>query len=198
LGQWIAEARNGSDVALGRLFEACRAYLLLVANDELHSELQAKVGASDLVQDTFLEAHRGFARFHGQSEGDLLAWLRRILLNNLANIHRHYQQTDKRQVSREIALADSALDDLRQAINPPAETPSSQLAAREHDESLQRALARLSQVARQVIEWRNYQRLTFEAIGKRLDKSAEAARKIWARAIVELQWILEPGRKGGD
>jgi RNA polymerase sigma-70 factor (ECF subfamily) len=48
-------ARKGSREALGRLLETCRPYLLLVANNELDRDLQAKAGASDLVQETFIE-----------------------------------------------------------------------------------------------------------------------------------------------
>src|SRR5437870_8093656 len=91
--QWLAEARAGSPEALGQMLEACRGYLLLVAQRELAPDLRAKGGASDLVQETFLEAQRDFPRFSGRSEAELLAWLRRLLLNNLANFTRHYRAT---------------------------------------------------------------------------------------------------------
>ena len=60
----------------GSWFEACRTYLLLVANRELPSDVRPKVGASDLVQDTFLDCHRSFGLFKGDTEAGLLAWLR--------------------------------------------------------------------------------------------------------------------------
>ena len=85
----------------------CRLYLLGVANRELSAPLQAKAGASDLVQEAFVEAQRIFSRFHGQSGSELLGWLRGILLNKIAHFHRKYNGTDKRQVSREVSL-DSA------------------------------------------------------------------------------------------
>ena len=55
-GRLLAEARTGSRQALGQILESCRNYLLLIAGKELTSDLQAKGGASDLVQETFLEA----------------------------------------------------------------------------------------------------------------------------------------------
>src|SRR5262249_13094013 len=58
--EWLALARGGSPEALGQLLELCRRYLLQVANAELETLLQAKAGASDLVQETFLEAQRVF------------------------------------------------------------------------------------------------------------------------------------------
>ncbi len=189
--RWIREAGGGSGAALGRLLELCRPYLILVADQHLAPNLRAKVSPSDLVQDTCLEAQRDFARFTGSTEGDLLAWLRRILLNNLANVRRHYLGTDKRRVSREVALAETSPAELLNGLRV-EESPSGEAQARERDEELQRALARLPQETRQIVYWRNYDRLTFEDIGRRLDRSAEAVRKTWARAIVELGKLLEP------
>src|SRR5689334_22576253 len=80
----IRDARRGSQEALGRLLEGCRQYLLLVANEQLDAELRDKLGPSDLVQDTFADAQHDFPQFHGHTRQQLLAWLRRILLNNLA------------------------------------------------------------------------------------------------------------------
>src|SRR5262245_6155605 len=102
--QWLAAARAGSPEALGQVLETFRGYLLLVADRELDPELRAKGGASDLVQDTFLEARRDFAGFHGSSEEELRAWLRRVLLNNVANFTRQYRQRAKREVAREVSL----------------------------------------------------------------------------------------------
>ena len=70
----------------GRLLEGCRQYLLMIANEVIGPELRAKFGASDLVQDTFLEAQRHLDVFRGQTKGELRAWLRRILECRLANI----------------------------------------------------------------------------------------------------------------
>jgi len=103
-GELLAAARSGSRESLGKLLETCRNYLSLVAQREIDSDLRAKGGASDLVQETFLEAQRDFARFQGCSEDELLAWLRQILLHNVANFTRRYRDTRKREVSREVPI----------------------------------------------------------------------------------------------
>ena len=46
---------------MGELFETCRNYLLLVANISVGDDLRAGVAASDLVQETFLEAGEIFS-----------------------------------------------------------------------------------------------------------------------------------------
>src|SRR6516162_3607856 len=100
----LAAARAGSAEALGKALETCRRYLLLVAERRLDPKLRAKGGASDLVQETFLEAQRDFDAFRGTSEAELLAWLSRLLLNNVGNFARRYRGTDKRDVGREVVL----------------------------------------------------------------------------------------------
>ena len=66
------------------------AYLLLVANAEIDPQLRGKIGASDLVQGNVRGSCRDFKDFRGGSDEEVLAWLRRILLNNLANASRSF------------------------------------------------------------------------------------------------------------
>jgi RNA polymerase sigma-70 factor (ECF subfamily) len=185
---WLAAARAGSKDALGQALEACRGYLLLIANQELAPDLQAKGGASDLVQETFLEAQRDFAHFQGNSDPELRAWLRRVLLNNVANFTRHYRATGKRAVGREQALDPGPASSWR-AGDPAADTPtpSGQAMAHEQALALQKALERLPEDYRQVIALRHQEQLTFDEIGQRLQRTGNAARLLWLRAIERLQ-----------
>ena len=194
-GPWeqrLGAARNGAQDALGHLLEGFRQYLLLIANRQLPADIRPKVGASDLVQETFLEAQRDFAQFHGLNEDELRAWLARILLNNLANVIRQYRGTEMRQVGREVPLAQASLDDLHNARGARAESPDARVIAQDEADELERALGRLPEHYRQVIVLRHREHQAFEAIGRRLGRSAEAARKLWARAVQQLQQILEP------
>jgi RNA polymerase sigma-70 factor (ECF subfamily) len=187
-GRWLPAAHAGSSEALGQALEACRGYLLLIAQRHLDADLQAKGGASDLVQETFLEAQRDFGQFRGTSEGELLAWLRRLLLNNLGHFTRRYGGTGKRAVGREVAPAS---DDSSAAPGPalPAETPSpsGQAMAREQAEALRRALTRLPDDYRRVITLRYDDGQSFEEIGRLMGRSPDAARKLWARAMERLR-----------
>src|SRR5689334_17428277 len=74
--QLLSLARAGSSQALGQLLEVYRNYLALLARLQIGRRLQGKVEAADLVQETFLAAHRDFARFRGTTEGELVRWLR--------------------------------------------------------------------------------------------------------------------------
>jgi RNA polymerase sigma-70 factor, ECF subfamily len=187
-GQRLAAARAGSQEALGQALEACRGYLLRIAQRELGPQLQAKGGASDLVQQTLLEACRDFARFQGDSETDLLVWLRRLLLNNLADFSRHYRDTDKRQFQREVALdAGDPSTERGGGLADSLPSPSRQAMAHEQTAALQRLLERLPEDYRRVIELRYQEERSFEDIGHLLDLSPNAARKLLLRAVERVQ-----------
>ncbi|HJZ99550.1 MAG TPA: sigma-70 family RNA polymerase sigma factor [Candidatus Solibacter sp.] len=184
MAQCIDEARRGSKEALGRLFEACRNYLLLIAAQEMSAKVKAKTSPSDVVQQTFLSGQRLFERFEGNTEKELLAWLRGILLNRVA--------TARRKVEHEAPLHGPSLVKLLNNLPDDAVSPGTGEADAEVRRALRQALRQLPEHYRQVILLRNYQRerLSWEEIGRRLGRSAEAARKLWVRAIVELQKLL--------
>jgi RNA polymerase sigma-70 factor, ECF subfamily len=188
--RWLAEARGGSREALGRLLQACRGYLLLVAQQQVDPELRAKGGASDLVQETFLEAQRDFAQFHGHSEAELLAWLRRLLLNNVADFSRRYQGTQKRGAAQEVAL-DGGSSGGGPPVAAEEPSPSGLAAANEQAALLQRALERLPEDYRQVIVLHHQEQRSFVEIGEVMGRSPEAVRKLWGRAIERLQQELK-------
>jgi RNA polymerase sigma-70 factor (ECF subfamily) len=186
--QLLSVARAGSLEALGRLLDGYRDYLLLIAQRELDPELKAKGGASDLVQETFLEAQRDFAQFHGESEAELLAWLRQLLLNNVANFTRHFRETAKRCVDREVSL-EGDRSSFNQATGVANGEPSpSDVAVRpEQAEAVERALARLPDDYRAVLQLRYREELPFEEVAQRLGRSVNAVRKLWARALERFQ-----------
>ena len=86
-----------------RDLERFRAYVLLLARVQLGPMVQAKVGASDVVQQTLFEAHRDLAQFHGRTVSEKVPWLRQILARNLANVVRDLRR-DKRDVGCEQLL----------------------------------------------------------------------------------------------
>jgi RNA polymerase sigma-70 factor (ECF subfamily) len=187
----LSAARTGSAEALGEALEACRGYLLLIARRELGPDLQAKAGASDLVQQTFLEAQRDFDGFHGDTEAELLAWLRRLLLNNLANLARDYRETAKRQVRREVGLPDSNSSRFGDASPAGAgPSPSKQAMAHERTEAVLQALEKLPPDYRQVVLLRYRDEHSFAHIGQIMGRTTNAVRKLWLRAVERLKQDL--------
>src|SRR5262245_44390456 len=52
---------------------------------QLDPRLQRRFDGSDLVQETLLRAHQNLGQFRGQTEAELIAWLRQILGNVCAD-----------------------------------------------------------------------------------------------------------------
>jgi len=179
-----AAAREGDRSALGYLLESFRSYLRLFSDRKLGPDLKQKCGGSDLVQQTFLDAQQAFPRFEGSRPDELRVWLERILLNNLGDLARQFRDAEKRQVKREISLAESWAE-----IDTPVDrsTPSKKAIAREEEQRLRQGLARIPEDYRQVIVMRNLERRTFEEIGLALGRSTGAVKKLWSRAILRLK-----------
>jgi RNA polymerase sigma-70 factor (ECF subfamily) len=154
--------------------------------------LKVKGSASDLVQETFLEAQRDFAGFHGESDAELRAWLRQLLLNNLANFRRRYRATGKRQIGREIPLeADSSSAGPAREVAGDTPTPSQTAMEQEEAEAVRRAMDRLPEDLRRVLILRHHEGRTFEEIGRLMSRSTNGARTLWLRPVERLNHELE-------
>jgi RNA polymerase sigma-70 factor, ECF subfamily len=187
----LAAARRGSREALGQSLEACRRYLLAIADRQLDPDLQAKGGASDLVQETFLEAQRDFEQFQGSSPEELRAWLRQVLLHNLGAFTRKFRATSKRAIALEIALqANGSAAGVGDGLAGSNLSPSAVAIEHEQVVALRRALERLPEECRRIVILRFEESRSFEEIGLLTDRSPAAARKVWSRAMerLRLEW----------
>jgi RNA polymerase sigma-70 factor (ECF subfamily) len=188
LSALLRKARAGSAEELGRLFEACRGYLLAVARQRLAASLRAKADAADLVQETFTEALRDFPNFRGETGRQLLGWLRGILRHNLADLAKRFDCCC-RTVSQEVPLPDpqqlaAARIRAYQAVGGPI---CEQLIAQEQRRALDAALHRLPPLYRRVIQLHFGERCSFSEIGNGLQRSPEAVRKLVGRAVERLR-----------
>jgi RNA polymerase sigma-70 factor, ECF subfamily len=189
------DAARGSDRdALVGVIESCRSYLLLVAERTLAPDLRAKEGASDMVQEAMVQAQREAGRWAGRAEvtDDLRAWLRQFLMHKIAHAARRYRGTSKRQMERELPLAsvegDAALAEFLVADHT---SPGGRAVRREEEAALRSALGRLPERMRRAVVWRHREDCSFDEIGRRLGCSNVAARKLWLRALQQLQVELK-------
>jgi RNA polymerase sigma-70 factor (ECF subfamily) len=185
----LAAARAGSPDGLGRLLEAYRPLLALAAEARLPEDIRAKVGLSDLMQETFAEAFRDFPRFQGRSEEELLAWLHRILEHNARDLARRYRRR-KRRAGQEVPLQGNASSSgLAGRLEDSGPSPSSDARGREETDALEHALAQLPEDYRRIILLRHRDGLPFAEAARQLGRSEAATRKLWARAVE--RWTQE-------
>jgi RNA polymerase sigma-70 factor (ECF subfamily) len=194
--QLLHRAKAGEGPALGRLLELYRAYLVVLARVQIGRRLQGKVDASDLVQEAFLGACRDFPQFRGKTANEFLGWLRQILASLLANLVRHYQGTQGRDVRLERQLIielDQSSQAMDRALVTPQSSPSQQAIRREQSVLLAEALGRLPEEWRELLILRHLEGLTFPEVARRLDSTVDRVKKQWPRALAALRQLLAAG-----
>ncbi len=188
----LEKARRGDASARGELLELYRNYLRLVARSLISGALQVKLEPSDLVQETFLKAHREFTEFAGRSEPELVAWLRRILVWSLANQVKHHRRQARRPPApgvtgttpRSLQPHDSAGTGFVDQL------PSEQASRREQSVLLADALDHLPDDYREALIRRMLEHVPFQTIATDMGRSVGAVRTLWARAVKRLTQLL--------
>jgi len=190
LPQLLSAQRDGDKGARAAVLEPFQPWLRLLARLQIDAEFQGKFDPSDIAQQTLLEAYRDLPKFRGQSEPELLAWLRQILAHVLAHEIRRHRGAQKRDLSREVSIEQSLVQSslrLGAILTDSGPSPSQQAVAREQEVRLAEVLARLPEEYREVIVLRNLEELPHEEIARRMGRSVGAVRMLWLRALAELR-----------
>jgi len=184
----LREAQVGGDAVKGAFFAAYRAYLCFLARDGIGTELQGKVAASDLAQDVLLAAQNGFPGFRGATERELLAWLRRMLANRIVDYARKYGGSRRRANERSIEdiLYESSIG-FESVVAASGLSPSQEAEKRELATILTNALDRVASDHQEVILLRTKSGLSWAEVADRMDRSPEAVRQLWVRALKALK-----------
>jgi RNA polymerase sigma-70 factor (ECF subfamily) len=147
-----------------------------------------------------LAAHQAAGQLRVKTSIELRSWLRRLLLNRVAHAARRYLGTQKRRMGREVSLDAETNGESVAATLAIDQTSPGGVAVRREEEALMRAaLDRLPERMGQAVLWRHHEGCGFDEIGRRLGCSDVAARKLWLRALDQLQRELsgEGARSGG-
>jgi RNA polymerase sigma-70 factor (ECF subfamily) len=179
----------------GRSLADFREYLLLLARARLDPRLRGKLDASDVVQQTLLEAHRDLGQFAGQNEQQLAAWLRQILARNLANAIRDHGR-GKRDVARERSL-EAALDEsscrLESWLAADQSSPGQRAERNESIARLAQALASVPDDQREALVLRHLLGRSLADIATVLDRSPAAVAGLLHRGLKCLRGRLREG-----
>jgi RNA polymerase sigma-70 factor (ECF subfamily) len=160
----------------GPALERYRPYLLLLARMRLDPRLRAKFDASDLVQQTLLEAHQARGQLRGTTEAEEAAWLRQILARNLANAVRDLLR-DKRDVRREQSLGATIEESSRRLegwLAAEQSSPSERAARHEQGVRLAAALAELPEAQREALTLHHLEGRPLEEVARLVGRNREA------------------------
>jgi len=155
-----------------------RPYLKSLAEAEFPEHLRTRVDDSDLVQETLLKAARQADQFRGSSEAELRAWLREILRNQITDCVRFHGR-QQRDITVELSSPVYGL-----ATSDP--TASAELRDSESRERIWQAVKELPEDYQTVILLHQQMDLSFVEVAERMQRSPDAVRMLWGRALVML------------
>jgi RNA polymerase sigma-70 factor (ECF subfamily) len=168
-------------------------YLRLLARLQLEPRLQAKLDASDIVEQALLQAHEHRGQFCGQSEAELIAWLRTILANTLAETVRRYA-TEARAVECERPLREQVGESSARVgswLAAEQSSPSERVMRVEELVRLAGALAQLAADQRQVIELHHLKNWPIAQIAKAVGRTKPAVMGLLFRGLKRLRSLLQ-------
>ena len=195
----IAQARSGTTDAVGDLLEPYRNYLRMLASSQLGRAVGKRVSPSDIVQDTMLAAHRDLDDFQGSTQSEFGAWLRTVLSRCLLHAIEFNVTALKRDVRREVSIEtirsslESSCSGIGNFLALYQATPSQIVSSEEEALRVADYIARLSEDYQTVIALRNFSGMRFEQIAEQMNRSPQAVRLLWLRAINRLRAIYLDG-----
>lgn len=172
--------------------EAYRSYLLLLARMQLGQ--QQGIDASDIVQQTLLEAHAKATQFQGD-DAALAAWLRQALVNNLRDAWRarhRAKRDDRREQSLDEAMEHSSLR-LEAMLSAPESSPSERAMRNEDLVRLADALTQLPEGQREAIVLHHLQGCTLAETAEQLGKSDASVAGLLHRGLKKLRELMTSG-----
>ena len=185
----VALAKAGDNSALNQLCNVYGERVRRIVRLRMGRDLRSKLDSMDLVQDALLSALEGLGDFTYKNEGDFLRWLSRIAQNalrdNLDKLH-----ADKRDIRKEVRLGGYGPTTGDRFAGTPGPidttTPSVIMSRKEDLDKLENAIDELKPEYRKVIVLAKIDGLSYNQIGERLGKSADAVGHLLSRAMVAL------------
>jgi RNA polymerase sigma-70 factor (ECF subfamily) len=182
----------GQPQALGELLQSCRDQLLRIIKFRMDPRLRSRLDADDIVQDAFIEATQRFEDYLGNQEMPFFLWLRFITIQKLFQMHRRHLGAQARDANKEISIfakpqpqATSAM--LAAHLLGKHTSPSVAAIRAEQSQRVERALNSMSDVDREILALRRFERLKNDEVAKLLDISKTAASNRYIRALERLQ-----------
>jgi RNA polymerase sigma-70 factor (ECF subfamily) len=172
--------------------ERFREYLGLLARSHLPARRQSRIEASDIVQQTLLEACEQRGRFRGKTDAELAAWLKQMLVHNLADALRGGERA-KRDVRRERSLEVAIDDSFSRAEDWLAAkeiSPSQQAIRIEQLVRLADEIAKLPDEQREAVVRHHLQGWSLAELAGHLQRSEAAVAGLLRRGLKKLRDLM--------
>ena len=182
----LASAKQGDRDALERLCGRCGSIVEHVLRGRIPTFLRRHYDTADFRQSVLTEVVRDIPGFEDRGEGGFCRWVETKAVNMLrGRLRRHLHRRGGR---RELTLTTDAGAAVRSAEPTPLETSL----RREGEEALEDAIRGLEEHYQLAIHLRQEEALSFSEIARWMSlPSSEAARKVYARALLRLRTSLK-------
>jgi RNA polymerase sigma-70 factor (ECF subfamily) len=179
------------DARFGSLFERHRPRLERAVGLRIDPALRARIGASDVLQEAWIEARQRLPDYLADPRMPLFLWLRYLALQRLAKAYRFHARAQRRSIRREKpgpAAAGPATSSvvLAEGLAASGVTPSVAVAGAEARARLVAAIEAMPAPDREVLGLRHFEELTNVEVARVLGITAEAASKRYVRALERL------------
>lgn len=186
---------KGDRQALDRILSRHRPRLRRMVDLRLHQRVRGRIDASDVVQDSLLEASRRLAEYLRDPPMPFFLWLRFLTRQRLVALHRHHLGTKARDPRREVSLyggatPEASTEALAAQLLGHRNTPSEEVARVEMQLRLQDALNGMDPIDREVLALRHFEQLGNAEAAREMGIGEAAASKRYVRALYKLRGIL--------
>lgn len=189
----LEQAEHGQ-VSFDRLFARHEAALRQAIAWRLDGSLQPRLDASDVVQETHLEAFQRLGDYLQRRPMPFRLWLRKTAQQRLLMLQRQHRGAAQRSLNREVPLPDQSALWLGERFAAAGPSPSQELNRRELAVRVRQAVAELSPTDREILLMRHFEGLAYEEIACLLEIDPASARKRNGRALLRLhQCLAEEG-----
>lgn len=186
----LRRAREGDQSAFDTLFGLYRDGLKRFVYFRMDARVRPRLDASDIVQETHLEAYQRFDDFYDRRPMPFDVWLRKNALERLYNARRDHVETQKRSVAREQLQPDRSSVMIAGQLAANFATPSECVSLAEYREGVTRTVAELEDADRELLLMRNVEGRSHQEISQLLGIDTATARKRYARVLIRLEKLL--------
>jgi RNA polymerase sigma-70 factor (ECF subfamily) len=192
----IQRALAGEEAALAELFDAHRARLKRMVNLRMDHRLQARVDASDVLQEAYLDLAQRLPEYTEQAKYPFFLWLRLITERRLAQVRRKHLGAAMRNADLEVSLNQKAMPQastffLASQLIGTFTSASQHVIRAEMQGKLQEVLNGMDPNDREILALRHFEELSNEEISQVLEITKSAASKRYIRALRRLKGALE-------
>lgn len=192
----LQNARAGDEKAGSDLINSYRARIRRMIDLRMDRRLNSRLDASDVVQETMLEANRRLSEYFQNPPTELFVWIRWIANDKLVDAHRFHLGAQKRDVGQEISIhrrtvAEATSYALAEHLLGRFASPSEAIRQVEVQAAIESAINRMEPVDREVLVMRHFENLTNKEVAESLGLTKSGASRRYIAAVKRLKEQLQ-------